>query len=95
MHTRSKAPAKWRDFFQAFFYGLSPTKTPRPASSFGFAGLAVSFGFGLAMRLYLAFWVGSWLDKRLNIHPYGVLLMILIALILAFWSLYRRFPFGE
>ena len=95
MDTDSNAPAKWRGFFQAFFYGLSPTKNPRPASSFGFAGLAVSFGFGLAMRLYLAFLAGSWLDKYFDIQPYGLLLAVLIALFLSFLSLFRHFPFGK
>ena len=87
-----KKTTRWNDFFQAFFHGLISAKNLRPASPFGFAGLAASFGFGLAARLYLAFLAGSWLDKRFCIQPYGLLILILIALFLSFWSLFRHFP---
>ncbi|MCL1872727.1 MAG: AtpZ/AtpI family protein [Clostridiales bacterium] len=87
-----KKTAKWHDFFQAFFHGLAPAKKPRPASSFGFAGLAVSFGFALAARLCLAYLAGSWLDDHYQTRPYGLLIAVLIALFLSFWSLFRHFP---
>jgi len=87
-----KKTAKWHDFFQAFFHGLAPAKKPRPDSPFGFAGFAVSFGFALALRLYLAYLAGSWLDDRFDSQPYLLLLAFLIALFLSFWSLFRNFP---
>ena len=95
MSINPKTPAKWHSFFQAFFYGLAPAKNRRPSSVLEFAGLAAFFGMGLAVRLYLAVFVGSWLDKHFNIQPYGLLLAVLVALLLSFWSLFRHFPFGE
>ena len=93
MNTDSKNPAKpeRHDFFQAFFYGLAPAKKPRPDSSWGFVGLAASFGIGLAIRLLLAYLAGGWLDKHLGIAPYGLLLAVLVAIFLSFWSLLRHF----
>ena len=89
-----KNKARRHDFFQAFFYGLTPAKGSRPDSSYNFAGLTVSFGFALATRLYLAYLAGSWLDKHYHIQPYGLLIAILIAIFLSFWSLFRHFPSG-
>jgi hypothetical protein len=86
----SKTP--WQDFLQAFFYGLAPAKKTRPASPQGYIGLAASFGFGLVIRLYLAFLAGSWLDKRFDIAPYGLLAALLAALYLSFRNLFRLFP---
>jgi F0F1-type ATP synthase assembly protein I len=81
----------WQDFSQAFFYGLTPAKKNNPASSWGFVGRAASFGLGLAIRLFLAYLAGSWLDKQLGLQPYGLLLAVLIAIFLSFWSLLRHF----
>ena len=81
----------WQDFLLAFFYGLIPSKDPRPSIQLSFIGLAASFGLGLAIRLFLAYLAGSWLDKQLGIAPYGLLLAVLLAIFLSFWSLLRHF----
>ena len=56
---------------------------------------AVTFGFSLAIKLYLAYLAGAWLDNYFQIQPYSLLTTILLALLSSFLSLYRYYKNQE
>ena len=51
-----------------------------------FAGL----GFQFAATIVAFMFLGIWLDRRLGISPWGVLIGVFAGAGLGFWSMYRR-----
>lgn len=51
--------------------------------------LALSFGFTLLAAMFLGFWGGGWLDRRLGTGPWLSLLGLLLGVVAAFRILFR------
>lgn len=56
-----------------------------------YVGLALSFGLTLAATLLLGFYAGRWLDRLLGTSPLFMIVGIVAAVGLSFWSLLEEF----
>lgn len=52
--------------------------------------IALSFGVTMGVSLFLMIKLGSWIDTRFQIGPYGTFACVMLAVVAAFRSLYRE-----
>jgi ATP synthase protein I len=52
-------------------------------------GVFMTIPFVLAFPPMLGWWIGSWLDEKLDTHPYLMYVFIILGFIAGFRELYR------
>ena len=55
-----------------------------------YANFAMSFGVTMALSLFLGYYGGSWLDKKLGTEPFGLVIGLMAGVGLAFYSMLKE-----
>ena len=68
-------------------------KPDKPGISLNFLKITLTFGVGLALRIYiLGVWGGGFLDNYFGTKPFITLIGILLAIFLSFYKLITALP---